>query len=84
MKAMILAAGLGKRLRPLTKDTPKPLLSVGQYTLIELVLNKLIKHGVDELIINVSYLSEQIKNKLEYLIFKLGQEMVAIELSHII
>jgi MurNAc alpha-1-phosphate uridylyltransferase len=66
MKAMILAAGLGKRLRPLTKDTPKPLLSVGQYTLIELVINKLIKHGVDELIINVSYLSEQIKNKLEY------------------
>ena len=66
MKAMILAAGLGKRLRPLTKDTPKPLLSVGRYTLIERALNKLIEHGVDEFIINVSYLSDQIKNKLEY------------------
>ena len=66
MKAMILAAGLGKRLRPLTKDTPKPLLCVGQYTLIERVINKLIEHGVDEFIINVSYLSDQIKNKLEY------------------
>ena len=66
MKAMILAAGLGKRLRPLTKDTPKPLLSVGRYTLIERAINKLIEHGVDELIINVSYLSDQIKNKLEY------------------
>ena len=66
MKAMILAAGLGKRLRPLTKDTPKPLLSVGRYTLIERAINKLIEHGVDEFIINVSYLSDQIKNKLEY------------------
>ena len=67
MKAMILAAGLGKRLLPLTKDTPKPLLSVGQYTLIERVINKLIEHGVDEFIINVSYLADQIKNKLEYI-----------------
>ena len=66
MKAMILAAGLGKRLLPLTKDTPKPILSVGQFTLIERAINKLIEHGVDEFIINVSYLSEQIKNKLEY------------------
>ena len=66
MKAMILAAGLGKRLLPLTKDTPKPLLQVGQHTLIEYAINKLIEHGVDDFIINVSHLSEQIKNKLEY------------------
>ena len=46
MKAMILAAGLGKRLLPLTKDTPKPLLAVGQFTLIEHAINKLIEHGV--------------------------------------
>ncbi len=59
MKAMILAAGLGKRLLPLTKDTPKPLLQVGQHTLIEYAINKLIEHGVDDFIINVSYLSEQ-------------------------
>jgi len=66
MKAMVLAAGLGKRLLPLTKDIPKPLLSVGQYTLIERAINKLIEHGVDEFIINVSHLSEQIKNKLNH------------------
>jgi MurNAc alpha-1-phosphate uridylyltransferase len=66
MKAMILAAGLGKRLLPLTKNTPKPLLSVGQYTLIERVINKLMEHGVDDFIINVSHLSEQIKNKLDH------------------
>ena len=66
MKAMILAAGLGKRLLPLTKDIPKPLLSVGQLTLIEHAIQKLIEHGIDDLIINVSYLSEQIKNKLDH------------------
>jgi MurNAc alpha-1-phosphate uridylyltransferase len=66
MKAMILAAGLGKRLLPLTKNTPKPLLSIGQYTLIERVINKLMEHGVDDFIINVSHLSEQIKNKLDH------------------
>ena len=66
MKAMILAAGLGKRLLPLTKNTPKPLLSIGQYTLIECVVNKLMEHGVDDFIINVSHLSEQIKNKLDH------------------
>ena len=58
---------MGQRLHPLTKDTPKPLFSVGQFTLIERAINKLIEHGVDEFIINVSYLSEQIRNKLEYL-----------------
>tara|TARA_B110001454_G_scaffold215813_1_gene237919 strand:- start:457 stop:1128 length:672 start_codon:yes stop_codon:yes gene_type:complete len=65
MKAMILAAGLGDRLHPFTQDTPKPLLSVGKYSLIERAIKKLIEHGVSNLIINVSYLSEQIKDKLE-------------------
>ena len=45
MKAMILAAGLGDRLHPFTQDTPKPLLSVGKYSLIERAINKLIEHG---------------------------------------
>jgi MurNAc alpha-1-phosphate uridylyltransferase len=65
MKAMILAAGLGDRLHPFTQDIPKPVLSVGKYSLIERAINKLIEHGISDLVINVSYLSEQIKDKLE-------------------
>jgi N-acetyl-alpha-D-muramate 1-phosphate uridylyltransferase len=65
MKAMILAAGVGARLHPVTQDTPKPALSVGKYSLIERAINKLIEHGVSDFVINVSYLSEQIKEQLE-------------------
>ena len=45
MKAMILAAGFGKRLLPLTENLPKPLLKVGDQTLIELNINYLINSG---------------------------------------
>ena len=55
MKAMILAAGFGKRLLPLTKNLPKPLLKVGDQTLIERNINYLIKNGFSEIIINVSH-----------------------------
>ena len=49
MKAMILAAGYGKRLLPLTKETPKPLLKVGNKTLIQHNIEHLIKNaGLDE------------------------------------
>ena len=65
MKAMILAAGLGARLHPITQDTPKPVLYVGKYSLIERAINKLIDHGISDFVINVSYLSEQIKEQLE-------------------
>ena len=64
MKAMILAAGLGARLKPLTNDTPKSLLLVGKYTLIERAINRLIKCGVSEFVINVSHLANQIKDSL--------------------
>ena len=66
MKAMILAAGRGKRMRGLTKDTPKPLLEINGKKLIEIQIDKLMQANFNEIIINVSYLSEQIKNKLEY------------------
>ncbi len=59
---MILAAGLGKRMQPLTLKTPKPLVKVGKQTLLEKSINLLIKHGVDEIVINVHYLADQIKN----------------------
>jgi MurNAc alpha-1-phosphate uridylyltransferase len=65
MKAMILAAGLGSRLRPFTNKLPKPLLKIGSVTLIERSLNNLKKLGVDEFIINISYLGDQIKDAMK-------------------
>ena len=58
---MILAAGLGKRMQPLTLKTPKPLLEINNYTLLERAINLLISHGVQEISINIHYLPDQIK-----------------------
>ena len=58
-KAMILAAGLGERMRPLTENSPKPLLRVGGQALIEYHLKRLQSIGVTEIVINVSYRAEQ-------------------------
>ena len=59
---MILAAGLGKRMQPLTLNTPKPLLEINNYTLLERAINLFISHGVQEISINVHYLPDQIKS----------------------
>lgn len=59
MKAMLLAAGRGQRMRPLTNVTPKPLLKIGQHALIEYHLYALANAGFQEIIINVSYYPEQ-------------------------
>ena len=58
MKAMILAAGLGNRMRPLTLHTPKPLLAVGGKPLIVWHIEKLKKIGVTEIIINSAWLAD--------------------------
>ena len=60
MKAMILAAGVGERMRPLTDHTPKPLLRVGDIPLIEHHIRHLAQAGFIELVINVSHLAQQI------------------------
>lgn len=60
MKAMILAAGRGERLRPLTERTPKPLLEVGGETLLGRHLARLARAGFERAVINVSHLAEQI------------------------
>lgn len=60
MKAMILAAGRGTRMRPLTDTCPKPLLKAGDRPLIEHHLQRLATAGIREVIINVSYRAEQI------------------------
>ena len=59
-KAMILAAGFGKRLNPLTLNVPKPLLKIGKETLLSNTINFLGKYGIEEVVINVHHLSNQI------------------------
>jgi len=64
MKAMILAAGLGTRLRPLTDDRPKALVEINGRTLLEITLSRLRSFGVREVIINVHHFADLI---VEYL-----------------
>ncbi|MBA1340448.1 MAG: MurNAc alpha-1-phosphate uridylyltransferase [Pelagibacterales bacterium] len=66
---MILAAGLGKRMQPVTFKTPKPLIQIGNKNLLDRSIELLINHGVDEIAINVYHLADQIKdfiNKKKY------------------
>ena len=64
MKAMILAAGLGTRLQPLTKDRPKALVEVGGRTMLEITLACLRASGIREVIINVHHFSGMIVDYL--------------------
>ena len=65
MKAMILAAGRGERMRPLTDHTPKPLLQVGGKALIVWHLENLAKAGFKEVVINHAHLGAQIESALD-------------------
>lgn len=65
MRAMILAAGRGERMRPLTDTTPKPLLKVGGKCLIEYHIEHLVAAGFTEIVINHAYLGEQIERTLD-------------------
>ena len=60
MKAMVLAAGLGTRLRPLTDDRPKALVEVAGRTLLEITLTRLKSFGVSEAIVNVHHFSDMV------------------------
>jgi len=64
MRAMVLAAGLGTRLRPLTNDRPKALVELGGRTLLEITLTRLASFGVRDVIINVHHLADMV---IEYL-----------------
>lgn len=65
MKALLLAAGFGTRLGDLTKQTPKPLIKVGEDSILVFCLEQLILSGVTEVIINTHHLAKQIENFLE-------------------
>src|SRR5450755_378985 len=60
MKAMVLAAGLGTRLRPLTQDRPKALVEIDGRTLLEITLSRLRSFGIRDVIINVHYFADMI------------------------
>lgn len=60
MKAMIFAAGLGTRLRPLTANKPKALVEIGGMPLLEIAIRRLKKHGVTELVVNVHHFADQV------------------------
>ena len=59
--AMILAAGLGRRMQPLTLKTPKPLLKIGNENLLERAINLLIDNDIQKIVINIHHLGDQIK-----------------------
>jgi len=65
MKAMVLAAGLGTRLRPLTDGCPKALVTVAGRTLLEMILSRLRSFGVREVIVNVHHYAEMVVDYLK-------------------
>ena len=67
---MVLAAGLGKRMQPLTFKKPKPLLAINNISLLERAINLLIRSGVEEISINVHHLPEQIEKFMSEKKFK--------------
>ncbi len=60
-RAMVLAAGLGKRMRPLTATTPKPLIEVARRSLIDYSFDRLVEAGVEEAVVNVHYLADLVE-----------------------
>ena len=65
MKAMILAAGLGTRLHPITNNTPKALIKINDKTLLGIAIEKLINYGFDDIVINVHHLADQVVQYIE-------------------
>ena len=80
--AMILAAGRGERMRPLTDDCPKPLLQVGGKALIDWHILALARGGFHELVVNTAWLGEKISSHLDLLRNVDGHQQLSISYSH--
>jgi NDP-sugar pyrophosphorylase family protein len=65
MKAMVFAAGLGTRLRPLTNDRPKALVEIAGHTLLEITLRRLASFGIREVIVNVHHFADMVVDYLK-------------------
>ncbi len=74
MKAMILAAGLGTRLRPFTRHTPKPLFTIGQQPLLGIIIERLCQAGCKAVMINTHHLHEQIEAYVSHHAFPIQVE----------
>ena len=64
MRAMVMAAGLGTRLRPITNAIPKPVVPVGNVAIVEQLVRLLAAHGVDEVIANLHWFPDQVRGRL--------------------
>ena len=62
MKAIILAGGIGERLRPLTLETPKPLLPIQRKPIVQRCIENLKNHNINEIILSIGYMGDKIKN----------------------
>ena len=78
MRAMILAAGLGTRLRPLTDDRPKALVEVAGHTLLQITLRRLRQFGIRDVIVNVHHFADRVVDYLK----KNDNFGMRIEISH--
>lgn len=76
MKALLLAAGLGTRLRPITNDIPKCLVPINGRPLLEIWLETLTKYGVTEFLINTHYLNEKVESFIEKSIYKKNVKLI--------
>ncbi len=74
--ALILCAGFGERLNPLTLNTPKPLLKLKNITMLESCIDIIIKLGIDKVFINTFHLSDQIFNFVKSKNFKINIEII--------
>lgn len=79
-KAMILAAGLGRRLRPYTDDTPKPLLPVAGKPLIDWSLGQLEQSGINDVVMNIHYNADRLRIHVEQRLFPRVKFLVEEEL----
>ena len=74
--ALVLCAGYGKRLNPITLNKPKPLIEINQITLLENTINLINSLGIKKILINTFFLSDQIKEHIEKINLNISLEIV--------